>query len=639
MPHPIIIPLLMIPHVAIPAGLAYVLYLDHKDTITRIKAAHTRKRKRDDADADGMVYVSIPPPPKPSLSTDLKTQLEESIKNRHIRKLRQKESPTASVLRKTMHHACTNMYYRRIMECKQKSSPLSRYLRANCKPAPALEKISYLIDPSNTGSYNCHSPMRQFAIHNCMNFKGKRFQYLYKRGLERIYNTPMRTLASTPEFQMELECKVRDFANLSFSKSLWSSYYYTYVVRKIPNQYGKIMSPLAACLKNSCWYSNIDYSIRQYNQELMKSSPMHKMVQSDDFQDQFTDSIMLREAKTYYRDKDPIRLLTKLEKNNIQKLARQMRFRRELNASRMHKFVMSTNNRLMIALRYISVYNLYNVKKLRGPLSKWTDSNREQVVQRANEMMEIRNLRSEALKKISDALKRNYGSLYRKYVLKTFRTQNGIPEVKFKGRCTNYASIVFPPDMQIVDRFLAESNLDGFIGQTIYTSRNHYRSYATSLLTTSVGMPSINDLTDAAQTFKNISHLTEENTQVQILSDSDRIVIPPQAGGWSNVRRHVDIYFVRRDRNNFRSSDHKSVISKVSDFLKRYPDLNYEVGYVGRWLGDTMLVSLTGPEELKEGKYTNLSTDLIQVVNLIKGIIFQKVVDRTCWIHLPPMKE
>jgi hypothetical protein len=259
-----------------------------------------------------------------------------------------------------------------------------------------------------------------------------------------------------------------------------------------------------------------------------------------------------------------------------------------------------------------------------SPLREWTLLNSASIQCHANKMHEIRSLRSRTLKKIGDLLSEKSQDL-------TVR-RNLIPEVQFQPTCASYVIIIFPQDLQIVDRFLADSNLGGlqsverFTGYTIYTDKNHYRSYATSLL---VSGRTINDLIDAAHTFKNISHLTHKNTQVQILSDSDKI----QCNHRSLLVRKIELYFVKRDRRDFRPSDYKTCSVKTTGFLKRYPDLTFTIGFVGRWLGDTVLITIQGPFELPI-KYNNLCADLIQVVNLIKGIIFQKIMDRTCWLHL-----
>jgi hypothetical protein len=422
-----------------------------------------------------------------------------------------------------------------------------------------------------------------------------------------------------------------------FQKLLWRGYYRYNVAPKIPLQQKITLSKLAIQVRNNMWYSFIDNQFRQEKHDMMDSSPMRKLARTVVFQEHIEDEQMFREMDHAWMMKNPIRLLTIREKTNIESMARQMRFTRSVSPSKMHQFISRASNHA--SLMYLATCHTYKyVRMAASPLHRWTESNGLSIVAGAEEIQYIHLERSRVLSEIGESLAKNYCILYRKYMLREYRRQHRIPEVQFLDGCSNYAIIIFPADVQIVDRFLADSNLEGFRNFTLWTGKNHFQSYATSLLAATDEGVTINDLTDAAQTFKNISHLTHRETQVQILADSSKIVVPDLPG--STPRRHIEFYFVRRDRSRFRQSDFKSCTAKINEFIGSQPgsELTSAVGFVNRWLSDTMVIRLVGPAT-EDLKYDNLSTDLIQVINLTKGVIFQKIVDRTCWIHLPLLRN
>lgn len=574
MPHPAVIPLLLIPHVALPAGLVYVLYLDHQETISRVRHAQVNESS----------LVPLPPVP-PVLPNPIIQPVQVRL-----------SGPRVKV------------------------------------PLNLNSKIRKLISLDSTKSYNCHSPMRKFAQENVKNFKKSRFNYLYRKYDTRILKTPMRDLAKRRKFRKELT----NFRNEIFRKEIWRGFFHAQIVPKIARQRGIIMSKLASFVRRHIWYADIVHQIRCYNDTLMRSSPMFKLAQTEAFREHIVDQLFFRQFDYHTMETDPIRRLTCIEKDNIINAARRMKFSRTVRMSKMHQFVSKFNNRT--AIIYHAACNLMNIAEMTSsPLRKWTLANCDIIKFNVQRMNDIRQARYDTLKKIDDLLAKNYGTLYRSHSLRAFRCRNNIPEVKFQDGCTSYADIIFPENVQVVDRFLADSNLDGFSNCTIYTGKNHFQSHAVSLLATEQGMPTINDLTDAAQTFVNISHVSHSDTQVKILSDSNKLNI--DAVNATVVRRSIDLYFIRRDRADFKIGDFRNCRTKINDFMKRYPDLQYTIGYLDRWLSGTMIINITGPLSLSGNvKYTNLTTDVIQVVNLIKGFIFKKVMDRTCWLHLPPFE-
>jgi len=549
MPHPVIIPLLFIPHVAIPAGLFYLLYLDHQDR-------------------------EVPLTPDVELGTGPSFQVFDSDLNPITRS----DSDFDSWIY---------------------PSPMSTYIKKN-----------------------------KFALNN------RAHVYSTNTEMRRAHQTPMRDLASSKEFQTELDTAVVTMHILRNWQNIWKACYTRQVVRRVPQQHAIITSRLAKYIRENVWYGFIDNEIRTHEHDMFIQSPMRSLATKPEFHEWLYGEQILRAVDREIRETSPMHILALKERDNI--------IRHHMKTSKMRNFIAIPDNRM--AIIYFGTRNQSRIAEMTSsPLRVWTYVNKYQLSIRASEFSQIRTLRTQTLQIITDLLLRNYGTLYRKYTLKEYRRQHGIPDVQFLPNCTSYANIIFPLDVQLVDRFLADSNLEGFTARTIYTDRNHFQSYAMSLLaSTATDQPlSIDDLTDAALTFKNISHLTHEKTQIQILFDSTKITFPDCSSGSPVVheaKRCIEIYFVCRDRMNFHSSDFKTCNAKITEFLKRFPKLEYKVGFVGRWLGDTMVIQITGPYQSARddiaGKYNNVITDLIRVVNLVKGVIFQKVIDRMIWIHL-----
>jgi len=556
-------PLLLIPHVAIPAGLVYLLYLDHQETISRVRV--------ETPDLELGLGLGLGLGPEPSfqvLDTDLNVIKQE----------------------KEFFIPHTQLGV---------PSPMSIYIKKN-----------------------------KYALND------RAHMHIWNMELCRMRQTPMRDLASSAAFQTELHAKVETIYALRDWQTFYKNCYNHLIVRRITQQHGLVTSKLAKCIRDNIWYSFIAEELRTYEHTMFMDSPMHKLATNPEFYDWIYGEQLLRVIDRYFRETTPMHILAVKEQANIVKMARQMSFSRVVRPSKMYNFISNLNNRMAIV--YFGSRNMARMAEMTSsPLRVWSHNNKYQLSARATEYCEIKTLRTQTLQNITGLLARNYGTIYRKHTLREYRQRNGIPEIQFLPNCASYANIVFPIDMQLADRFLADSNLDGFITQTIYTDRNHYQSYAVSLLTSaSASQPSIDDLTDAAQTFKNISHLTHEATQVQILSDSTKISFP-SPDPTVQAKRYIEFYFVCRDRTDFRSSDFKTCNARITEFLKRFPALEYKVGFVGRWLSDTMVLQVTGPyNDIGIGKYNNVVTDLIRVVNLVKGIIFQKVIDRTIWLQL-----
>lgn len=539
MPHPILIPIMVIPHVVIPTVMFYILHLERKESISSVRRAQASRR------------VQSSPSSTPVISNTI--------------------------------------------------SPLSLYI---CDHKQILQDIYYRMS--------------------------------YQRHLCQPKKTKMRELASTRKFQKELNVSVTRINENRRASDLWKEYYYTHVLPKLAMQRGIVMSKLRPFLMCSTWYSIISNELREIRYDAMQLSPMYKLGQSKQFQSELDNIQQIRLYERYLERTNKLRIVSSIEKDNIVRLARVKQFNRTLNKSPMHRFIISNNYHAKLFLRSLGAIQRH-LTMVSSPLKVWCSANKYVIKQHVLTFDEIRMNRAKVLKNIANILAINYGSIYRKYVLKAFRAKNAIADVTLNNNCNNHAVIVFPLDIQAVDQFLSDSNLDGFVTKTIFSSTNHFQSQATSFLALQQGKdPTIDELTDAAQTFKNISCLSDYDTHIRILSESGKINIPTDQV--EKCQRIIEIHFVKRDRKDFKVGQYQSCVSRVNEMTKRYPYISITVGFLGRWLSDTIIVTMTGPITTTE-KYTNISTDMIQMINLVKGVIFAKMIDNTCWLSLPPLKD
>ena len=81
------------------------------------------------------------------------------------------------------------------------------------------------------------------------------------------------------------------------------------------------------------------------------------------------------------------------------------------------------------------------------------------------------------------------------------------------------------------------------------------------------------------------------------------------------------------------------MLSKVRDFEKRQysKDLTITVNCLEKWLSDEIVVVVEGNCDGTFETFETLNRDLVHHVNLIKGVIFAKLIDLTAWLHLPPL--
>jgi len=278
-----------------------------------------------------------------------------------------------------------------------------------------------------------------------------------------------------------------------------------------------------------------------------------------------------------------------------------------------------------------------------SPLHKWTIVNSDLVALRANILEDIQRLRREGLTAIQDGLARQYGRLYRPVALKNYRETHGATPMEFMDGCSNMVSIVFPPNVHLADQFLAESNLDGFQNRVFYTGPDQFESCTSTILDCPREVKSsLDDLTEAAQTYYNLSKLISSNTNtnagaasVEILADSTRLESKSSVG-WE---RRIEIHFVKRDRTSFTKDQYGSVMKKVGIFQKKYSGVTFKVGFLSRWLGEILVIQVQTTQSMQqeqeqEQHSAHRTADLIQSINLIKGIIFARRTDYVCWMRI-----
>jgi hypothetical protein len=603
MPNFILIPILIIPHVAIPAALMYVLYLEQQETISRVRRSQHRPRR------------SRPPPPASNDTAQAKCVKKLNIKTNSCNNAGPSPSPSHS--------------HSHIRAAREKYVEL---FGVDAIP-PSHKQIRKLM--SSESLYDCHSPMSVYITDKQGMLNMIRSNMSLKRSLCKPKKTPMRDLVQDPLFQNELIDAANTVCFNRFYKLVLKDWMNSKVLPKIPVQRGLILSQLRPILMSTLWYAEIQKSFAESALWHMNQSPMRSLAQTNKLREHIFDAAFFREVDQEKIDDNPMRKLALEEPVEIARLARTKSLNMTLNRSPMSRFVRSNGNITKQMISWLAgEYSRRLARLIGSPLRHFTVTNRDFILHKACEFQLIQQERKAITTKIVELLSRNYGTLYRKFLLKEFRKEHNIPDVTFGLHCTNTARIVFPWNMQLVNKFLADSNLDGFTSKTLYQGKNQFQSYAYSLLGSGT---SINDLTDAAQTFKNISHLTDKDTQVLMLADSTGIEIPDNMSAL--CKRHIEIHFVKRDRSTFKQAQFDIVLSKVRDFKKRQcsKDLTITVNCLEKWLSDEIVVVVEGNCDGNFETFETLNRELVHHVNLIKGVIFAKLIDLTAWLHLPPL--
>lgn len=609
--HPAIIPILAVPHLLIPAALGYILYLDQEESITRVQHAQNIKR---------FWYRNYINSPMAFFVKNNKKIIQVTAL-----KHRAKRSKLAKVIKNTVNHALIRNQIRSASIVKKELSPLSRFVSDNSLESN-LNEVGFLTSPTY---YNCNSLMRSFARKNKHLIQEKAYTNSYNISLMKPRKNLMTDFITRNDVQNEITYTYQQMCVNKFREELWKGYFCLHVAPKVPSQRGIVCSRLSKFLRDNIFESEIKFCERSCNYNKMITSPMHNYASADQFKDSLFDSHLMREWDRFMFENNHMHILAVEEAENIAFLAQRRRTVSQLRKSQMHSFISKTHNR--IAVKDIIDYkkSLYEQCK-RSPLRIWTKYNKEFLAESASKIFYNRIKREKILFNIKDCLDNEYALIKQSMNLQQFKREHCIGNVAFVKDCCNYVSIEFPENTQLVDQFLSESNLEGFTGKTVYYSKNEFRSCANCLL--DIREPSeIDDLIEVAQTFKNISHLTDQNTKVSVLADSGKVEVPVDDD--NSCKRIIELHFVKRDHSDFTTSQYRTCVSKIKDFLKKHEDVSFKIGFADRWLSDNLVVTLSHTNFIQV-KSNNLTSDIIQSINLIKGIIFAKVIDRICWLQL-----
>lgn len=645
--NPVLIPIVVAPHVVVPAVMLYILHLDQQETVARVRQYQVEHRVSLEQipPAPPMPKYDYPPiyendnvsenkdMPKPRKTFDM--ELFDAWYNRYIRYMRMNESPMRNYIKhigerpfKLKQRERDMRMYRCVLH------PLYMFTSSQelCCRRMLLRRTHILIDMDSGNGYNCHSPLQQ-------TFSGMDRQALicnaiyarYRINMCQPKETPMRDLCRDERFQAELSDACAAFNRMHFSRSVWRAVFHRYIAPKIPMQRGVVLSHMRRCILDSIWFAIMEYNEQIVRHEQFAYSPMHQLALNQQFKQHLVAYQQRKHDELRQRSRDHMWWVTLLEEHNIKRLADKKRFNREVNASPMHQFIQTRDSRFELCAIVAHRINRH-VLEFSSPLRAFTCENKRAIILMAGDMHCTKHIKSVYRSWICDDLRKNYGALSRKYAMRAYRLENNIPEVTFDKDCANTAFIVFTPNKHLANQFLADSNLEDFDSTTIYWNKNNFQSYAYSHLGRGV---CINDMTDAAQTFLNISHLTDENTKVQIHADTGKLCIPDGA----QTQRYIWIYFVKRDLTEFSDSLFKTCSNRVRDYFRRMKDADVDVrvGCMDKWLSDKLVVRIESVND-PNVQFDNISRDIINTLNLVKGVIYAKRSDRVGWIHLPPIK-
>ena len=540
-------------------------------------------------------------------------------------KHRAKRSKLAKLIKSTVNQALIKNQKRSASIVKKELSPLSRFINNNSLESN-LKEVGFLTSPTY---YNCNSTMRSFARKNKHLIQEKAYTNSYNISLMKPRKTLMTDFIGRNEVKNEITYAYQQICVNKFREELWKGYFCLHVASKIPTHRGLVCSRLSKFLRDNLVESEIKCCERSCNYNNMIISPMHNYASTEEFKDSLFDSHLMREWMRFIFENNPMHMLAVREGENIAFLVQRRKTRSQLRESQMHKFIIKTNNRIALADIIDCKKSLYEQIK-RSPLRIWTKYNKEFLAESASKIFYDRKEKGRILLNIKDSLEEEYSTIKQSMNLQQFKREHSIGNVAFVNNCCNYVSIEFPQNTQLVDQFLSESNLEGFTGKTVYYSKNEFSSCANCLL--DIREPSeIDDLIEVAQTFKNISHLTDQNTKVSVLADSGKVEVPVDDD--NSCKRIIELHFVKRDHSDFTTSQYRTCVSKIKDFLKKHEDVSFKIGFADRWLSDNLVVTLSHTNFIQV-KSNNLTSDIIQSINLIKGIIFAKVIDRICWLQL-----
>lgn len=650
MPHLIIVPFLLAPHFIIPAALLYLIHLDQQETITRVRAGEWecfpipcaptppplpyRSNEIAQAHAHARSVIDTQPHATLTLEQMLKPRAKEIHRKIRARGLRQKYSR----MRRYMCECPPNEMHMKFLRPARPfrtadfKSELQAVAMNFIQRMPASKhSVRILVDLRGNMSkpWNCHSPMRE-CVRNwtvqsaiCYGAMFARQTYL----LHRPKQTPFRTLSCTLPFKRELRKAVNDQWLNSLAREYTIKQFRNSVLPQIPRQRGYVCSKFARYLRDSLWYSYINQACADCRHTDMRQSPMRKYVKTYDIADKLVSCAFARAIDEYEMEISPMRRCAVEEQETIQHGL----FHLRMNASTMKRAVESIYAQYYIQLCAARLTHR-RAQMTSSPLRVFTRHNKDIIIHAVNQRKSRGYQRDCTLRALVEDFHKNYGRITRRMQVGTYKKEHNIPEVALEDGSIHTAMIVFPSNMQLVDKFLAESNLEGFTDRVYYQGKHHFRSYATALFVNKT----VDEIIDTARTYKHISHLTQTDTMVWILSTNNKMTIPEDQQDLCT--RRSEICFVRRDRCKFTESQYRQAHNKVRDYLKRLKNdkIQFAVSFIGSWLSNELVITLEAPMDVD---VKPLYRELIHQVNLIKGFIFAKLIDNVRWVSLPPLSN
>ena len=507
-------------------------------------------------------------------------------------------------------------------QVQMKYSPMHNYMRQADLTRNSLHRVHHLTGPS---SYNCHSPMRHMLLDtNAKDLLAERaIMKSYKRFTHKPKKTPMRDLVNTLQFRQELRQAYRDNMMRDSNKT----YFNWRVIPRIHDHRDFVMSPTRKCINKHILYSQILSWQRMDKQHQMANSPMRKLSADPHVQEVLCDSSFIRDYIYGLQERSPMKQYIAEHGNFLRSCARRFLLIHTMARSSMVRCAWTHSGDFWYQANLRELRNENQETSVMRAIKE--DDIKQAVTDRAWRLANQNAVR----KRLHEDLARNYNTLYRKVLIRNYRKENNIPNPTLVPGYTT-AAILFPRNQMKNNQFLADSSLEDFEPKEEYYTPVEFRSYCVTNLQDPAN---VGDLVDVAKTFKQISHLTDEDTEVHILTDSTKIQFTENDEDMATCQ--ATAAFMRRDQSKFTSSLFNKCQSKIRDYVKRYnnnaePDAQLEarISFNKKWLDKELVVTLTCP--YKDNNMRNVLSDVVQHVNMVKGVIFAKSTDQVRWITI-----
>lgn len=416
--------------------------------------------------------------------------------------------------------------------------------------------------------------------------------------------SPMRDLCSREKGSIQAASSLRDACRVQRKLTQWI--YRRTVLPRISGHSELVMSPMRG-LARRCSTEILLHRVETAALYCTaNSSPLRAFVTDTHIQNYLENEYTLRQYDWEFRNNSPMR---EFVQNNGTQLTR----RAALFQSPMHQYAKS-NGHIIEVLAYLREQS----RVRRSPLYPIMDLayciqfHREAGVRRA--------LRATIVSELKETL---FGPVYQKLLSGRLRKDTGVSDVIAQPGYTS-VYIVFPAGRFVSNRFLLETGLEHVEAYEDYfgPGPDQFQSYCVASVRGEEkdgdgDALSLTDYVTLAGTYKQLSHLVDDDARVLLTTDLSKIQVQVNRGAMHYTR----IYFVRRDREDFTLSDYNSVKAI-------HPGT---VGFVNKWLGEELVIILESPYT-DAAAHRNAVSDLIQRVNLIKGIIFARVVDQVKWL-------